>query len=661
MARLNESTAPSEPIEILKRRFVRQNREIARVNSIQSLRIRSLESEVSHLLSENVSLREQIIALTQDLERFEAARTLHDGVYDVKARLDSKLSELSSLITELGSLPRRYSRATREKAESAPASQPRQSGSRKEVDDTDPEPNLGFELDGRLPVIMEDKFYPRRTLSAQELQELPGSDTDIPNSPGLEDSSTSPKQTVECDEASTSAPPYSMDTNTIVDHGEDEHFLPPNLETRRKKKMSPAVINKEQADTRSMSLLDSKFTRKCGAKRKFSAEDDESLFESPPSEDDGFEFSRPIQMPKLFSQHEHAPADDDSRGASRPLQSPRLSSQNDHSPIRKKSQLSEMSIAHVQAERKVLEPKSTNTNILSPTKPSITEEYIQHHDSGYNEKNENSLPRQGKGAVSRSKNASPKQPSTRTPVFGNDGSQSDNKQGKNAEVKPDTPSLDRIEHSEIAATTDMPSTRPSRRRGTIVSYAEPNLRDKMRRSTNELGPAVSGDKPRKSTSNTESNRESQDRRNKHASVKKARSSNMTNGEHDILGDQTLHKHLHRQGTARKNNQLSSYNSSGMDSMNEDEADSVASRKSRRHSSNTAASGRSVAPHIFTSTLSVESVCNDLVSAYSSNSTNELSTADELQARNPQEAMETMDSMEIPRGQRVAARRRSMML
>ncbi|KAL4759556.1 shugoshin family protein [Aspergillus foveolatus] len=465
MARLNESTASSEPIEILKRRFVRQNREIARVNSIQSLRIRSLESEVSHLLSENVSLREQIITLTQELERFEAARTLHDGVYDVKARLDSKLVELGNLITELGSLPRRYSRAVRENGEPAPARQSRESGP-KEVDDTDPEPNLGF-LDGRLPVIMEDKFYPRRTLNAQEVQELRDSDTDGPNCSGFEDSSISPKQRVEYDEASTGGPAYSMDTNTIVDDIENEHSLPPNLETRRKKKIGPATVNKDQADTRSISLLDSKFTRKCGAKRKFSAEDDESLFESSPSEDDEFQFSRPTQSPKLFSQHEHASADDDSGELRRPIQSPTLSSQNDHSPVKMKPQPSERSTAHVHGERRVLEPKSTNTNILSPTKPSVMKDCNRNHDLGYNEKSENSLPRQGKGAVNGSKNASPKKSSTRTPVSGNDGSKSGNKQKKNGETKPNIPSLDGIEHSEIATTADMPSTRPSRRRGTV--------------------------------------------------------------------------------------------------------------------------------------------------------------------------------------------------
>lgn len=129
MARLNESTAPTEAIDIrellslsypyypvsfshcsvlvppwflvyiagfplgsllitcvstlVKRRFVRQNREIARVNSIQSLRIRTLESDVSNLLAENVSLREQVIMLSQELERIESAKSLHDGVSQV--------------------------------------------------------------------------------------------------------------------------------------------------------------------------------------------------------------------------------------------------------------------------------------------------------------------------------------------------------------------------------------------------------------------------------------------------------------------------------------------------------------------------------------------------------------------------------------------------
>lgn len=42
-----------------------------------------------------------------------------------------------------------------------------------------------------------------------------------------------------------------------------------------------------------------------------------------------------------------------------------------------------------------------------------------------------------------------------------------------------------------------PPSRPSRRQRSVVSYAEPNLRDKMRRHTNEFVPAVGGERQTK--------------------------------------------------------------------------------------------------------------------------------------------------------------------
>lgn len=124
------------------------------MNSMQSLRIRSLESEVSHLLSENVSLRKQVINLTQETERLEAGKLLHNGIYDIKSKLDAKLAELSSLATDLGSLPRRVGKLCDEQSQrpkQAPESRPK-------IDD------LFGPDDGRLPAIVEDKYYPRRTL-----------------------------------------------------------------------------------------------------------------------------------------------------------------------------------------------------------------------------------------------------------------------------------------------------------------------------------------------------------------------------------------------------------------------------------------------------------------------------------------------------------------
>lgn len=142
---------------------MRQNREIARVNSIQSLRIRSLESEVSHLLSENVSLREQTISLSQELERYEAAKMLHDGVYDIKARLDNKLAELGSLVTDLGALPRKFGKLCDETGESTDQGHSRLSNLDRRRRATDAEYSAASE-DGKLPVILEDKCYPRKTL-----------------------------------------------------------------------------------------------------------------------------------------------------------------------------------------------------------------------------------------------------------------------------------------------------------------------------------------------------------------------------------------------------------------------------------------------------------------------------------------------------------------
>ncbi len=111
-----------------------------------------------------MSLREQVIALTQDLERFETAKTLHDGVYDVKTRLDSKIVELSSLITELGSLPRRYAKKTRDEPEPMGKKLPKDSNFTQQVKDANPDRTLELEANGKLPVILEDKCFPRRTL-----------------------------------------------------------------------------------------------------------------------------------------------------------------------------------------------------------------------------------------------------------------------------------------------------------------------------------------------------------------------------------------------------------------------------------------------------------------------------------------------------------------
>lgn len=142
----------------VKRRFVRQNRELARVNSMQSFRIRSLESEVSHLLAENVSLREQTITLGQEIERYEAAKLLHDGVYDIKSKLEHKLFELNNLVVGLGALPRQFTKSYGERIDGGQRDLA-QSNWDLRHSEANIEPDFAPEQDWRLPVIPENGDY----------------------------------------------------------------------------------------------------------------------------------------------------------------------------------------------------------------------------------------------------------------------------------------------------------------------------------------------------------------------------------------------------------------------------------------------------------------------------------------------------------------------
>ncbi|CEL11402.1 hypothetical protein ASPCAL14504 [Aspergillus calidoustus] len=668
MARLNESTASAEPIEILKRRFVRQNREIARVNSIQSLRIRGLESEVSHLLSENVSLREQVITLTQELERFEAAKTLRDGVYDIKTRLDSKLVELGSLVNELGNLPRQYSKTTRERAESELES-PTERDSRRpssvnQVNGADPEPALDVEVDGRLPVILEDKYYPRRTLEARELQQLSNDNWGVSCSLISGDARTSPTHTPEHNASPTVTPAKITDIQPFEEYAVDEHSLPPNLETRRKKKAGSVTMDEDRSTGETISLFDSKFMRKCGAKRKFSAEDGESLFESTPAEDDGFEFTRPNSSPK------------------------KLVSKSDQSPVKRRPQSRVGTTGIGQPKRKVLEPKNTNLSITSPARPIRPKNYDKLQNPATPGEIENSYPMQGQN-VSQKKGITPVHEDRLSAVF--------DKHEEKAETQLHQQPLQGVDR-DVPAANDISNARPSRRQRAVVSYAEPNLRDKMRRSTNELGPAVGKDNARRSSSQTESAR---DQRHKDETTQKSRKSGVTVGDPEANDADTLAGNSNRQmgmishrkprslgrtvdeteGDCVKGNSLSGRNDQesvnqsstslasvdiahGKVSFSKESVTSAAmyraaletSKKSRRHSSNTRTSGRSTTPKFPADYLDEGAESNGSATVHE--------TAKDGPAAGDSQYSDApfiMESREMTRGQRVAARRRSMML
>ncbi|KAJ5129208.1 uncharacterized protein N7515_005247 [Penicillium bovifimosum] len=465
MARLNDYAAPAESIEALKRRFVRQNREIARVNSLQSLRIRSLESEVSHLLSENVSLRKQVITLTQETERLEAGKLLHNGIYDIKSRLEAKLADLSILATELGSLPRNVSKQCDKQCV-----EPKQTTeSRPRTGDT-----MGGE-DGRLPAIVEDKYYPRRTLEPLEIDNLVNDDHSILESPPQ--FTFMPEEAEEAEtpiEHSSPSPPET--TLSSYSHNDlPGTLLPPTLETRKKKRKSDSMIPPEMSPAPmdgepSPSIDLTKHATSASTKRKYNPEDDDQ-FESNFHVEDEFQFTRPSHSPKKQT-------------------IPLEVTQRDQSPVKSHVQIIRGSQTPVLSMRKVLEPKSANANLSSPKKARMSSNQNSKIMQRSTKGDENTDSPENVKTVEK---ATGKTLGQKPRVSKVASTTKEKRTVRPASAQLEEPALRQSAlspHPYGSKSEEDSGARPSRRRGTVVSYAEPNLRDKMRRPTKEMIDAV---------------------------------------------------------------------------------------------------------------------------------------------------------------------------
>ncbi|KAH9827062.1 Shugoshin C terminus [Teratosphaeria destructans] len=187
-----------------RRRFIRQNRELAKANFSQSLRIRSLELEVSRLLSDNLRIRNlelEVSRLLSDNLRIrnlelEVSRLLSDNlelrekafrlesdlrpekrdlgqakrqvsghvVQRIKQELQAKLAELSRLVSGLDDPARpQDGEIAQMPSERPPPGGPQDGVPAKMPYERPP-------LDGQY----EDKHYPSRTLGADEIQAIPG-------------------------------------------------------------------------------------------------------------------------------------------------------------------------------------------------------------------------------------------------------------------------------------------------------------------------------------------------------------------------------------------------------------------------------------------------------------------------------------------------------
>lgn len=149
----------------VKRRFLRQNRELARVNSNQSVKIRNLETQISQLVAENCQLRAESNKLRLALDEARATRTVQH-VDAIKQQLQERLQDFERLIGSLGDVgKKRKSNARKSEIPNSSRQSPNQKVWRSER-------SIGDVLDlpqtrqqeGWLPTIVEDKHFPRRTL-----------------------------------------------------------------------------------------------------------------------------------------------------------------------------------------------------------------------------------------------------------------------------------------------------------------------------------------------------------------------------------------------------------------------------------------------------------------------------------------------------------------
>ncbi|KAF8474861.1 hypothetical protein BDZ91DRAFT_281884 [Kalaharituber pfeilii] len=161
MARLNDSQPPGETIEALKKRYIRQNREIARANSAQSIRIRALENEASQLLEENIKLREQVIKLTVELDRRDRSHEILQNLSSTKTALEEKVKEILQLV---GGLSAQVPAPPRDKLATGPKPVEERVWRNQYL--------ASIEQEGLSP-IKEDPVFPRKSSSIEDVPILP--------------------------------------------------------------------------------------------------------------------------------------------------------------------------------------------------------------------------------------------------------------------------------------------------------------------------------------------------------------------------------------------------------------------------------------------------------------------------------------------------------
>ncbi|CAK7274097.1 hypothetical protein SEPCBS57363_005985 [Sporothrix epigloea] len=571
MARLNEPPALVDSSENLRRKFLRQNRDIARVNSNQSLRIRGLENECARLLSENLKLRGQVLRLEKHHEN-DRSRYIADHALQIKQKMEIQLVELGSLLASFGVEPsvKRLSLTTsRNASKSVTLSLPNEVRSpqrRPPALSPSEAEDLAIQ-DGRLPPIFEYKSFPRQTLTRDDILTFQSDGTEAAVSPKLcvptvsllhshatvdftepvKQPTTAAAQGAggalkakalsaleepsnECGEEELgalvtlrSAPSFTpakskseTGTKTLALRVLNDKAKPTDQSTV---KDSPVALS--SGPTRTTPSLPLTHISKAGGKRKFAVNDENAVIRG---------MKAASENEKAFVPHTKAKAEGDI--PSRELKNPR--SIRSLANSRKESAEDHVELKTAVGGRKPLAAKSANEDVSSPRKEDAGKGKLK--SNGYGDKVAHSEGRMrnrtktplaveipalplpltddivinDETTISKKSSSTPplknQEQSTQT-VISNELSTC---AGSLESLCPQTPppptesllTTQRLVPVESGGRDTPPpadtflqgeTSRPNRRSRASVSYAEPNLRDKMRRPTKELFDAVAGE------------------------------------------------------------------------------------------------------------------------------------------------------------------------
>lgn len=466
----------------VRRRFIRQNRELAKNNSSQSLRIRSLELDISRLSADNLELRNQVLRLENEVSTVQ-----RKAGGQVQADLRQKIQEMLGIVDCMQD----------DEAQDA-ALQPT---TKKPLEGNWRERQTLSESmrENQMPTIQEDKQYPRRTLDAGEIQAIRLSDHSSNESPDLGPPPVA-RFDYEGDPVKQASPlGNKVSLSPVIPPAEEEDDLPAtlsvNLETRRKRKDGQPKL-----EIRRRSVLPPQSPQKIGdegstilrtgAKRKLADRETEKPIR-PPSKGD-FTFSRKsngedASGSETVAEQARQP---DARPKDKPARKVLAEKSSNMSPRKAPpataldkpdNDTSKPAVKRSVTVGKDAEPKITIRRRSSAIPLPSPQEEVRIIDSVELPPPSESVlpitePQPKTPAALDLFSPTPSEPSARPDTQG----------------RGDTPPPGDLSTMSIA--TDG-GTRPSRRARAAVNYAEPSLNAKMRRPGKKMADAISGLQP----------------------------------------------------------------------------------------------------------------------------------------------------------------------